>query len=104
MFSLESPHKGDSNVYTQYTIFIIKRKSPQIILNPQLWDFFPGTQERVRNSHGKCAISVQATEVLLYLQFFDRQYLFRPTILLYSNNETGHKLLQQNIVLSLNID
>ena len=26
VFSLESPHRGDSNVYTQYTIFIIKKK------------------------------------------------------------------------------
>ena len=26
VFSLESPHGGDSNVYTQYTIFIIKKK------------------------------------------------------------------------------
>ena len=26
MFSLESPHSGDSNEYTQYTIFKIKKK------------------------------------------------------------------------------
>ena len=26
MFSLESPHRGDSNEYTQYTIFNIKMK------------------------------------------------------------------------------
>ena len=26
MFALESPHRGDSNEYTQYTIFNIKRK------------------------------------------------------------------------------
>ena len=26
MFSLESPHQGDSNVYTQYTIFIVEKK------------------------------------------------------------------------------
>ena len=26
MFSLESPHRGDSNEYTQYTIFNIKKK------------------------------------------------------------------------------
>ena len=25
VFSLEPPHRGDSNEYTQYTIFIIKR-------------------------------------------------------------------------------
>ena len=34
VFSLESPHRGDSNEYTQYTIFNIhmykKRKRPQI--------------------------------------------------------------------------
>ena len=26
MFSLESPHRGDSNEHTQYTIFIINKK------------------------------------------------------------------------------
>ena len=26
MFSLELPHRGDSNEYTQYTIFNIKKK------------------------------------------------------------------------------
>ena len=26
MFSSESPHRGDSNAYTQYTIFNIKKK------------------------------------------------------------------------------
>ena len=35
----------------------------------QLWDFFflLGTQEQVWNSHGKPAIIVLATEVLLYM-------------------------------------
>ena len=33
--------------------------------------FFLGTQERVRNSHGKRAISVRATEVLLYFDSRD---------------------------------
>ena len=40
MYSLESPHRGDSNEYTQYTIFNIKKK---IIVNYsklQLWGFF----------------------------------------------------------------
>ena len=27
MFSLESPHRGDSNEYTQYTIFNIKKEN-----------------------------------------------------------------------------
>ena len=40
MFSLESPYGGDSNKHTQYTIFNIKKdKSPEIILNLQIWDF-----------------------------------------------------------------
>ena len=39
-FSLESPRLGDSNEYTQYTSFKIKRKSPEIIPNLHLWDFF----------------------------------------------------------------
>ena len=30
LFSLESPHRGDSNEYTQYTIFNIKQN---VILN-----------------------------------------------------------------------
>ena len=50
VFSLESPHRGDSNEYAQHTIFNIKKK---IIQNPQLWDFFQGAQEQVQNSHGK---------------------------------------------------
>ena len=56
MFSLESPHRGDSNEYTQiqYTIFNIKKK---ITLNDStsaaMGTFYQETQERVRNSHGK---------------------------------------------------
>ena len=31
MFSLESPHRGDSNEYTQYTIFNMnKKKTPKL--------------------------------------------------------------------------
>ena len=67
VFSLESPHRGDSNGNTQYTIFNTKKenhpKLSQICSNGFL---FQGTQERVRNSRGKRAISVRATEVLLY--------------------------------------
>ena len=35
--------------------------------NLQLLDLFQGTQELVRNSRGKRAISVRAIEVLLYI-------------------------------------
>ena len=66
VFSLESPHRGDSNEYKQHTIINIKRK---ITLNypksAAMGFLFQGTQERVQNSRGKRAISVRATEVLL---------------------------------------
>ena len=66
MFSLESPNRGDTNEYTQYTIFNIKKcKLPKVFLNLQRWDFFQGTQVRVRNSHCKRAFSVRAIEGLL---------------------------------------
>ena len=68
VFSLESPHRGDSNEYTQYTILNTLNK---IIINypksSAMGFFFQGTQEQVRNSRGKRAISVRATEVLLYI-------------------------------------
>ena len=42
MCSLESPHRGDSNVYTQCTIFNIKRKSLHIIQSVQPREFSQG--------------------------------------------------------------
>ena len=66
MFSLESPHRGDSTENTQYTIF--KKKNENTLNYPKSAAeelFFQGTQERVRNSRGKRAISVRAIEVLL---------------------------------------
>ena len=58
---------SDSNVYTQYTIFVIKSKITPDYSKSAAKGFFLGTQERVQNSRGKQAISVGATEVLLYL-------------------------------------
>ena len=40
MFSLESPHRGDSNEYTQYTIFNIKRKIDLNYLKSAAMGFF----------------------------------------------------------------
>ena len=43
MFSLESPHRGDSNKYAQQTIFYIKRKKSSLtILSVLLWNFSKG--------------------------------------------------------------
>ena len=41
MFSLESPHRGDSNVYTQYTIFVIKKKTTPDYSKSAAMGFFP---------------------------------------------------------------
>ena len=73
VFSLESPHRGNPNDYTQYTIINTEKK---ITLNYSKYYnvssygiFFLGTQEQVRNRLGKRVISVRVTEVLLYLLF-----------------------------------
>ena len=67
MFSLESPHQGDSNEYTKYAIF--SKKNIFTLNYPKyaaMGFFSQGTPERVQNSHGKRATSVRAIEVLLY--------------------------------------
>ena len=46
VFSLESPHRGDSNGYTQYTMVNIRKKITLIIPNLQLWDYV------LREEHG----------------------------------------------------
>ena len=81
MFSLESPHRGDSNEYTKYTIFNIKKKIAINYPKSAAMGFFQVTQKRVRNSHGKRAISVRAIEVLLYLFFitFPSHYYLNGT-------------------------
>ena len=46
MSSLESPHRGDSNEYTQYTIFNIKKKNTlNYPKSAAMGFFFQGTQE-----------------------------------------------------------
>ena len=67
VFSLESTRLGDSDEYTQYTIFNIQKKITLNYLKSAATGLFPRTQRRVRNSRGKRAISVRATEVLLYI-------------------------------------
>ena len=56
---------------TKYTIFSIKKKISLNYPNSADMGFFQGTQERVRNSRGKGAISVRVTEVLLYCCYID---------------------------------
>ena len=49
VFSLELPHGGDSNEYTQYTSFSIKKYHPKFAA----MGFFYWIQECVLNSHVK---------------------------------------------------
>ena len=82
VFSLESPRRGDSYEYTQYTTLNIKKKTTLIYPKTAAMGFlFQGTQERVRNSLSKRAISVRATEVLLYLFSLKVTY-FSSTVIL----------------------
>ena len=67
MFSLELLHRGDSNEYTQYTIFNIKKTFTLYYPKFAEKGFSLGTRERVRKSRGKGVINARATEVLLYL-------------------------------------
>ena len=71
VFSLVSPHRGDSDEYTQHTIIKkkITRNDPKCNKFCSYGMFLLGTHERVRNSRGKRAISVRATEVLLYMLY-----------------------------------
>ena len=74
VYSLESPHRGDSNEYTQhdeailmstYSIQIKEENLPKLSVY-RIWRNSLRTQERVRLIHGKRAIGVRAIEVLLY--------------------------------------
>ena len=47
MFSLEWPHGGDSNEFTQYTTFNIKDKITLNYPKAVAMGFFQGTQKRV---------------------------------------------------------
>ena len=61
MFLLESPHRGDSNSYTQYTIFNIKKENhPKLSKICSNGIFTKGLKKRVRNSCGKRVNSVRA--------------------------------------------
>ena len=65
VFSLESPHQGDSNEYTQYTIFNIKKKININHPKSAAMGFFLWIQERVE-------FETAATEVLLYIHCLPR--------------------------------
>ena len=87
MFSVESPHRGNPNVYTQYTIFNIKKK--EITLNyskSAAMEYFP---RNLRSNSkqlccGKRALNVRAIEVLLYfITVFDKLINFVESLATY---------------------
>ena len=53
-----------------------------------MWNLFQGTQERVRTSRGKRAISVRAIEVLLYVGY-NLEEMFLQDIGFTSTGHTG---------------
>ena len=61
-------------IASQYThnipFSMYKKKNHAKLSQISIKGFFLGTQERVRNSRGKRAISVRAIEVLLYFSCF----------------------------------
>ena len=68
MLSLESPHRGDSNKYTHYTIFNIKKKITQYYPKSQLWDFSKGLKNEFEAFVINGPSVFRATEGLLYIQ------------------------------------
>ena len=61
MYSLESPHRGDSNIHFQDEIRYLSLS--QIYLYLLLWKRNLGTQQRIQSNRGSQAISVRAIEV-----------------------------------------
>ena len=56
MFSLESPHRCVSNEYIYMPFSVYKRKSPEIILNLQPWNFSKG----LKNEFEKALVNEQS--------------------------------------------
>ena len=71
--------QGDSNEYTQYTITCIntkKKNHPKLSQICSFGKFLRGTQEQVRNSRGKKAVGVRATEVLFPINLDKSLHLY----------------------------
>ena len=97
MFSLESSHRGDSNEFTQYTIFNINKKIHLNYPKSAAMGFFERTQDQVRNNRGKQAISVRATKGILYLVCIKKS---SPNEAFERNKEAGSHLLGNQLLMS----
>ena len=76
LIRIASPHRGDSDEYTQYTIFKLKRKITLNYPKSQLWDFPHGLKDELETAVVNKAISVRATEVHLYFERNKRRLPF----------------------------
>ena len=74
VFSLESPHQGDSNEYTQYTIFNMSKKNTLDYPRSAAMGLVIRDSRTSSDSRGKQAISVRAIEVLLYFVLSTANY------------------------------
>ena len=88
MLSLESPHRGDSNQYTQYTIFNMETKTPKIIRNLQLWDFSKGLKNKFETA------MINEPSVFEPLKFY---CIFSPTFL----SVLGKYLVMVSVICSV---
>ena len=68
VLSLESPHRGNSNEYTIYHFQYKKISSPKFYQIGSV-ELVPSDSKSSSKQHGKRAISVRVTEVLLYIFF-----------------------------------
>ena len=65
VYSLESPHLGASDEYTQYTIFSMNKKNTLNYPKSAAMGFIPRDLRTSSKQPSKRAINVRATEVLL---------------------------------------
>ena len=75
VYSLESPHRGDSNECTAYICKIKEEILPKLSVY-RIWRKALRTQERIRFIHGKRAIGVRAIEVPLYYEQWGNFHFF----------------------------
>ena len=66
VFSLESPRRGDSNEYPQYTIFNMKKKNTLDYPKSAAMGFFPRDSRTSSKQPWQMSTSVRTIEVLLY--------------------------------------
>ena len=70
MFSLESPHRGDSNEYKRYTIFNIRKKITLNYPKSAAMFFFKGLKNEFETAMVNEPSMFEPLKVLLYIGFW----------------------------------